>query len=279
MHFFSVQAGPRVRNVLYVSDDRALFDKHLPAVKVMLDEVGVDPAAAKQKRAAAKGQHTGFEGVFYRGSVDFSPAGRPGEREIRVDFLCLMPDGRAYNGRPAGGPAACFERDADELRSASYGVYTLKGDDIVITWNYDRTLNQQHTQKLKRRADGELEQDGGGGVFHKFEPCDGLKLDGTYATTWGDGTKTRVRFTRDGRFAEQGLKTCVNLEDFVNPDLPKLPERGGTGTYSIARNTLEVKYDNGGPSRRTFFFTPDDPGDPTRVARIAVGNSPLTREP
>jgi hypothetical protein len=278
MHFFSVQVGPKVRRALYISDDKALFDKHLPTVKAMFDEVGVDPAVAKQKREAAKGQPTGFEGVFYRGSVDFNPASRPGERDIRVDFLCLMPDGRAYNGRPAGGPAACFERDADDLRSSSYGVYTLKGNDVVIKWNYDRTLNQQHTQKFKRRADGKLEEDGGG-VFHKFEPCDGLKLDGTYAITWGDDTKTRIRFTKDGRFTEEGLKTCANLEDFQNPDLPKLPERGGAGTYSIARNTLEVKYDNGGPSRRMFFFTPDDPSDPARISRISIAVYPLVKEP
>jgi hypothetical protein len=278
MHSFSVQVGAKVRRALYVSDDKASFDKYLPTVKAMLDEVGVDPAVAKQKREASKGQPTGFGGVFYRGSVDFNPAGGRGEREIRVDFLCLMPDGRAYNGRPAGGPAACFERDADDLRSSSYGVYTLNGDDVVIKWNFDRTLNQQHTQKLKRRGDGKLEADGGGGIFHKFGPCDGLKLDGTYAITWGDDTKTRIRFTKDGRFSEQGLKTCANLEDFQNPDLPKLPEHGGAGTYSIASNTLEVKYDNGGSSRRMFFFTPDDPADPARVSRISIAVYPLVKE-
>ena len=277
MYFFSVQVGPKVRRGLYVSDDKALFEKHLATAKAMVDEVGVEPGVAKQRREAAKGRPTGFDGVFYRGSVDFNPAGGPGQREIRVDFLCLMPDGRAYNGRPAGGPAACFEGEPDQLRSSSYGLYTLTDDDVVINWNYDRTLNQQHTQKFKRRADGKLEQEGGG-VFHRFEPWDGLKLDGTYAIVWGDGSKTRVRFTGDGRFTEEGLRTCAGLEDFQNPDLPKLPERGGTGKYSIARNTLEVKYDNDGPSRRMFFFTPDDPADPKRISRISIAINPLVRE-
>ena len=271
MYFFAVQVGPKVRRAMYISDDKALFERHLPAVRAMFDSVGVEPAVAKQKRDAAKGEPTGFEGVFYRGSVEFSPAGQPGEREIRVDYLCLGADGRAYNGRPAGGPAASFEAEANDSRSPSFGRYTLSGDDIVIRWN-----RQQDTQKLKRRADGKLEAEGGV-VFHKFAPCDGLKLDGTYAITWGDGTKSRIRFTKDGRFAEDGLKHCANLESFQNPDLPKLPEKG-SGTYSIARNTLEVKYDNEGPTRRLFFFTPDDPADPARISRIAVANSPLVRE-
>src|SRR5688572_21447247 len=65
MYLYTVQAGPRVRRALYIADDKAQFDKHLPAVKAMLDSVGLEPAVAKQKREAAKGQPTGFEGVFY----------------------------------------------------------------------------------------------------------------------------------------------------------------------------------------------------------------------
>jgi hypothetical protein len=269
MHFFAVQAGPNVRRVLFVSDDRGTFDEHLPAVKAMLDAVGVDPGVAKQKRdaAVAKGENTGLEGVFYRGSVEFEAAGAPGQREIRVDFLCLAADGRAYTGRPTGGPGACFDAQADDPRSASYGRYTLSGDEVVIQWN-----RQANTQKLKRRADGKLGQETI--VYHKLEACDGLRLDGTYAITWGDGTKSRVAFSKDGRFTEDGLKHCVNLDNLVYPDWPKLPEKGA-GTYSIAKNTLEVTYDNG-PSRRMFFFTPDDPAN--NPGRIAIANYPLARE-
>ena len=270
MHMFAVQVGSRVRRALFVCDDKAQFDKHLPTVKAMLDSVGVDPAAAKKARQAARGEPTGFEGVFYRGAVEFNPAGGRG---ARVDYLCLAPDGRAYNGHPSGGPAACFE--AEDRRSPSYGRYTLRGDDIVITWNFDRAPNEQHTQKLTRRADGTLEQDNGA-VFHKLAPCDGLKLDGSYARTWADGTQSRIRFTRDGRFTEQGLKFCVADDNLVHPDWPKLPDRG-SGTYSIARNTLEVKYDDDGPSRRMFFTTPDEPAG--RVARIAIANNPMEIEP
>jgi len=275
MHMFAVQVGPRVRRALFLSDDKAQFDKHLPTVKAMLDSVGVDPATAKAKRETLRTEPTGFEGVFYRGAVEFEPAGNRGQRAARVEYLSLDPAGRAYNGRPSGGPAACF--DADDTRSPSYGRYTLRGDDVIITWNFDRTLNRQHTQRLKRRADGKLEQDGGQ-LFHRLEPCDGLKLDGTYAITWADGTKSRVRFTKDGRFDEQGLKHCVSLDNLVYPDWPKLPE-AGTGTYTIARNTLEVKYEPDGPSRRMFFSTPDNPTDPGRIARISVANNLLEREP
>ena len=275
MHMFAAQVGPGVRRALFISDDKAQFDKHLPTVKAMLDSIGVDPATAKKNREAAKGDATGFGGVFYRGAVELNAAGGRGELGQRVDFLCLAPDGRAYSGRPAGGPAACFE--AEDQRSPSYGRYTLRGDEIVITWHSNATFNRQATQTLNRRADGKLEQEGGG-VFHRLDPCDGLKLDGTYARTWADGSTSRVRFTRGGRFDEQGLKFCVADEDRVNPDLPKLPERGA-GTYSIAGNTLELKYDNDGPSRRIFFTTPDDPAEPGAVSRISIANNPLQKEP
>ena len=83
-----------------------------------------------------------------------------------------------------------------------------------------------------------------------------------------------IRFTPDGRFTERGLKDCVNLDQLVYPDWPKLPD-SGDGTYTIGRNTLEVKYDNDGPTRRMLFTTPDDPANPKR---ISIANNPLERE-
>ena len=266
MHFFAVQAGPNVRRVLFLGDDQATFDKHLPAVKSMLDSVGVDPTTVKGEAATRPTTGPGFQGVFYRGSVALDAAGGRGELAQRVDYLCFAPDGRAYNGHPSGGPSACFENE--DPRSPSYGRYTLNGDEVVIKWN-----NQQQSQKLKRAADGKLEQDGV--AYHKLEPCDGLKLDGTYTVIWADKSKTQIRFFKDGRFEATGLQDCVNLDQLVYPDWPKLPA-AGTGTYSIARNTLEVKYDNGGPTRRMFFSTPDDPTNPKR---ISIAFNPLEREP
>jgi len=265
MYFFAVQAGPNVRRVLFIGDDQAAFDKHLPAVKAMLDSVGVDPATAKQRAATAPATGPGFEGVFYRGSVALNAAGGRGELGQRVDYLCFALDGRAYNGHPSGGPSACFENE--DPRSPSYGRYTLRGDEIVIRWN-----KQETTQKLKLRGDGTLEEDGA--TFHELQSCDGLKLDGTYTITWADNSRTQVRFFKDGRFKATGLQDCVNLDQLVYPDWPKLPA-AGTGTYLIAHNTLEVKYD-GGPTRRMFFFTPDDPANPKR---ISIANHLLEREP
>ena len=83
-----------------------------------------------------------------------------------------------------------------------------------------------------------------------------------------------MRFTKDGRFEEQGLKDCVNLDNLVYPDWPKLPA-SGAGAYAIKHNTLEVKYENNGPTRRMFFSTPDEPTNPKR---IAIANNPLERE-
>jgi hypothetical protein len=266
MHFFAVQSGPNVRRALFVSDDQASFDKHLPAVKAMFDNVGIDPATIKQVAATSPTTGPAFEGVFYRGSVGFNAAGGRGELAQRVDYLCFAADGRAYNGQPSGGPAACFENE--DSRSPSYGRYTLNGDEIVIKWN-----KQEQAQKLKRSPDGELEQDGA--TFHQLQSCDGLKLEGTYTVTWADNSKTQIRFMKDSRFKATGLQDCVNLDQLVYPDWPKLPA-AGTGTYTIHHNTLEVKYDNG-PTRRMLFMTPDDPA--TNPKRISIANNPLEREP
>jgi hypothetical protein len=278
MYFFAVQAGPNVRRALFISDERAQFEKHLPAVKQMFETVGMDPASVAKQSATvtrpAKLNGPGIDGVFYRYKAGLDPAGTTGELSHNFDYLCLASDGRAYNGHPTGGPVTCFEYE--DPRSPSYGTYTYSGDgEIVIKWNYDRFLNQQLTQKLKRLSDGKLQQDGT--TYHQFTSCDGLKLDGAYAITWADGSRSRIQFTKQGRFTEQGLKDCVSLDQLVHPEWPKLPAGGGAGTYKISRNTLEVTYDNDGPTRRMLFTTPDEPT--SNPKRISIANRPLEREP
>jgi hypothetical protein len=284
LHLFMVQDGPRVRQVAYVSDDEALFDKHLPTVKLMLDdadEIRTPKPSAAATQADARptvpsthpvdaAQDPGVHGVFYRAAIGFDPTGGRGQLGRNVNYLCLAADGRAYDGHPTGGPAACFEH---EDSSANYGRYTLDGDDLTITWNYDRFLGRQLTQKLKRLPDGRFQD--GDVAYHKLPDHDGLVLDGSYAITWGDGSKTVIRFTKDGRFTERGLRDCVNLDQLVHPDWPKLPD-SGSGTYVIGRNTLEVTYDGNGPRRRMFFHTPDDPPNPKR---ISVASHVLERQP
>jgi hypothetical protein len=280
MHFVAFQTGPRVQMVLYSANDGELFDEHLPAADAMLDSIhlagapapaparpAVKNAPAKQD-APPKGKGPGFDGVFYAAKVSFDAAGAPGARATRVDYLCFSSDGLVYSGTPTGGPVSVFESVDD---SPNYGRYTLDGDTFKIAWNYDKLTKQRRTDAGKRLPSGKVELNGN--TYHAIPPCDGMTLEGTYSWKWGGGESV-IRFTRDGRFTERGLRETVSDDKLVHPDWPKMPERG-SGTYSIRRNTLEVAYDNG-PTRRIFFVTRDDPKD---VRSISINTYPHEKAP
>ena len=270
MQFFGFQNGPRVEMVVYSASDGDLFDEHLDSVDAMLNSIRVGGARAPappapvarnaqaKKSAPAKGNGSGFDGVFFRAKVAFDAAGGPGARGMKVGYLCFSSDGLVYTGTPAGGPVEVFANPND---SPNYGRYTLDGDSFTIVWNHDTFLNQRLTQKGRRLESGGVEVNDD--AYHALPSCDGLTLDGTYAWKWGGGESV-VRFTRDGRFTERGLRETVSDDDRAHPDWPKMPA-GGSGTYSIRQNTLEVVYD-GGPTRRIFFSTRDDPKDPKSIS-------------
>jgi hypothetical protein len=97
----------------------------------------------------------------------------------------------------------------------------------------------------------------------RVQPCDGLKLSGTYRL---DATELKyapkpipsIRFKADGTFTEDGLV------HEVDPGTPKgvrgrnptaMPAEGGRGKYSIAKNTLELTYQDGAKLSLTFLAT------------------------
>jgi hypothetical protein len=269
MHFFAFQSGPRVEMALYATNDAALFEKHLPEVSEMFDSIRPAGAGAKAeqgkpapapaaKKPAARapappplGKDKAIAGVFYRSKVAFDAAGAPGARAARTDYLCFSPEGLVYTGMPTGGTVSLFAEPDD---SPNYGRYTPgDGDAFTIAWNFDKTLNRRITHRGRRLPDGTVEVNGE--TYRPLPPCDDLKLDGTYSWKWGGGESV-VRFSRDGRFTERGLREAVTDDDRVHPDWPKMPPQG-SGKYSIRSNTLELQYDNG-PTRRIFFVTRDD---------------------
>jgi hypothetical protein len=279
VNVFAVGAGTKVRMALFMANDEELFNERLPDVKAMLDSVYLAkappvapepaptrPPAPEPGPAPAKQKGQGFEGVYYFTQVEFNPLGGRGATFRKIDYMCFFPDGRVYWGQPIGGPVEIFE---NEYESPYFGRYTMNGDEFTIVWGYDKVLNQQLTHNGKRHGSGGVEVNGLD--YRRMHSCEGLKLHGTYVWKW-DGGDSVVRFTKDGRFTERGLKHTVADDELGRPDWPKLPE-SGAGTYSIRKNTLEVKYDRG-PTRRIFFSIPD----PEDAKTISINNYPHDRE-
>ena len=282
MHFFAVQAGPRVEMVLYAANDEGMFEKHFAEADAMFDSFRLPGAVAKvephdgdqtappahvtkKKTAKREKKENAFDAVYYAAKVEFSAVGAPGSRQVRTDYLCFSSDGHVFHGTPTGGPVEVFENPPD---SPYFGTYAVDGDAITIQYGHDKVLNRRLTHEGRRVAGG---VEVNGTKYHAIPSCDGLTLDGTYSWKWGGGESV-IRFTRDGRFTARGLGDTTSDDELVHPDWPKMPARG-SGTYAIERNTLEVRFDNG-PTRRIFFVTRDDPAD---VKSVTINSYPHER--
>ncbi len=271
VHFCAVQSGTKVRRVLFAADSAEVYKEYFPAVKAMIDSAYArapaakdadapdEPVAKKQagRNLPAKADGPGFEGCFYSARIGFNPLGGRGEVGRKVDYMSFLPNGTVYLGLPIGGP---LEILANETESPNFGRYTMDADAFTIVYNHDKILNLRLTHKGARLPSGKVEVNGV--EYTPYAPLDGLKLDGTWAWRW-EGGESVIRFTKDGRFSERGLRNTVSDDEFAYPNWPKLPE-SGSGTYSIRLNTLRVKYDNG-PTRQIFFTIPD-PKDPVSIS-------------
>lgn len=204
-------------------------------------------------------QNADLEGIYFR------PAQRPnfdGSMSWTADFvyLAFSSDGRFHWGFPAGGLRGLF---AGDTSGPAFGKFTRNGDRFSIVMNRDPLLGTSHTLEGRRIQEG-LEVDSK--TYRRLPPCDRLKLEGTFVRKLNmpDLEDPVLTFSREGTFREKGLRLAGFVSDeLLDPTLPRMPEQGA-GTYSIATNTLEIKYE-GGLTKRIFFFTLDDAARPKMI--------------
>lgn len=209
--------------------------------------------------AGVSPQDAELEGIYFR------PTQRPnfdGSLSWTADFdyLAFSADGRFHRGFPAGGLRGLF---AGETSGPAFGRFTRNGDRFSILMNRDPFLGTSHTLE-GRRLKEELEVDSK--TYRRLPPCDRLKLEGTFVRklNMADVEDPVLTFSREGAFREKGLRLAGFVSDeLLDPTLPRMPEEG-SGTYSIAANTLGIKYQSG-LTKRIFFFTLDDPARPKTI--------------
>jgi hypothetical protein len=144
------------------------------------------------------------------------------------------------------------------------GTYEVRGTELHVRWAFE---GREKVYDLG--ADGSFAERGRITRYRPLAPLTGLRLGTRYAVvdTVNDIVLTRVEFTAGGRFTETNLMTHTAWALLAPPGETRVPLRGGTGTYTITRNTLELRYD-GGPTAYFFFVVP--PGFAADAAPDAV---------
>lgn len=207
-----------------------------------------------------------LDGIFYGIRVNMmsdSPA------PIQ-EFFTFLPDGRVFGGDPQEGLGRpiVWER---ECHVARCGTYTFRDGQVTVQWGPPSS----RTEVLRLDAQGVLRTTAGSEhSFRKLQLPQG-PIEGTYQRTMRDGTPiSSITFGRDGRFSEQGLLHDADWDDF-SPENRAAMVDSGSGSYTLGRGTLTLRYD-GGPTAH-LLMTVRPGADPRR--RITISRTDLDRKP
>jgi hypothetical protein len=203
--------------------------------------------------------------------------------ETRPECWIFLDGGVVFSGFPFGGPAH-MDVDAYRRRSPTlFGEYKTEGDQVVVTMKgaveptrfaqsrgawaapVTRAFQDRHSGPKGNTIATWTDAVQTTVRITKAQPCDGLKLSGTYRldvleSRYAPRPIPSIKFTDDGTFTEDGL---VHEVDPGTPnDRSKMPAAGGRGKYSVANNTIDLTYQDGTTLGLTFLITDGELAQP-----------------
>lgn len=247
--FVAAQVGKKVEAYYFLSNAgyysyRNAFDDFQHSL-----QFANNPTAPHHKQDQAQpGAGGGLNGVY----VGYRMRGTIRPDESHIEYLVFFPDGNAIRYLPEEGfDNFNFRRALRESRDYC-GRYRVAGSQVTINWadnNTERATRSGNTLKI------------GGDSYFATNKDDGLKLNGTYRREGADLARYFIRFTADGRFKENGM---LNLVAYSGGNTSP-----GSGTYSIANNTLHLSYSDGRKiSFSLFIFSQDEAGEQPRMIHV-----------
>lgn len=173
------------------------------------------------------------------------------ESGFYIEYITFLPNGKLYWSLPPEGLLYFDEDVARRARPDDWGTYEIKGNEIhvlrgpaqkkyVITRNGDRLNNPPSLGK---------------GSFRPIPNCDGLRLEGNYRR---HESEPAINFTSDGKFREGGIFRNFGTRGRLDGSTYQDDGVGGSGTYIIEQNTLELQYTDGRVKRFVFIAFPEN---------------------
>lgn len=163
-------------------------------------------------------------------------------------YLVFYEDGTLFHDLPWEGLDG-FDRvksQKDEDQEDYWGTYTFSGS--TGTWKYNRRTDGE--DKLELNEKGQLKIDDSlNPMYYRVASVDDLHLEGAWTTCAdpGDtelgkgGEQPIIRFTKDGRFKDEGILNSAFDFLFSNEE----ESAPGEGSYSIKDFAMTMKYDDG----------------------------------
>ncbi len=167
-----------------------------------------------------------------------------------VEYITFLPEGQVFWRLPLEGLLYFDPAVAHKAYPDDWGTYEIKKDEIHIL----RGAEKKPYVLTKNGDRFEMPNGSESKSSYRFiPPSDGLRLEGKYRLT---ETYPAITFTKNGKFNDEGFFQSTTG---VRPDGTSYNRdiKGGSGTYLIEQNTLELKYSDGRIKRFPFVAFPE----------------------
>lgn len=168
-----------------------------------------------------------------------------------IEHITFLPSGHVYWALPPEGLLYFDPEVAQRAHPDDWGTYEVKNGEIHILRGPDkgRYVMTRNGERLNNPPSL------GKGSFRPVPSADGLKLEGNYRR---HETEPTITFTRDGSFREGGVFRYFGTLERPNGTIYQDDGVGGSGTYIIEQNTLELRYSDGRVKRHPFIVYPEN---------------------
>jgi hypothetical protein len=164
------------------------------------------------------------------------------------DWIAFLPDGRAFAGLPEEGLAEPLAwDDLCAAHSDWCARYELRGDRVRLRWASGDEL------EYRLDADGTLWTPDRLN-YDRLDPLDGLRPDGRFVSVGNEYRTGWIRLRPDGTFVESRFLQDTGWKEIgSHRELTEAERVGGSGSYRIAGNTLELRYADGRVARMAVY--------------------------
>ena len=184
----------------------------------------------------------------------------------------FLSNGQAYFGPkfPSQGLDGLDTRIAAELYRRDWGTYTFSNGSGVLKMPYGDIPLRLEGNKLVITSNKTDHR------FSQMPSVDGARFNGTYVMSEAYGKIPSIRFTSDGKFADNGAIRVLYHEyvDCINPAL-----QSGSGTYEVKDYSVLFNYTDGRKIRIAFLGTDyDRKNQSPQELRMSNNQDPLTKQ-
>jgi len=211
--------------------------------------VGKTGQTAKSGLRVGKDGFTGVYRMLRPRAISINSSGS--EPGYWIEYITFLPDGHVYWSLPPEGLLYFDPAVAERAHPNDWGTYEIKNGEIHILRGPERRLYVITRTGDRLNNPPSL----GKGSFRPVPAADGLRLDGTYRR---GATEPTIAFTPDGRFQDGGIFGYLGTAQRPDGTIYRDDGRGGSGTYVIEQNTLELRYSDGRIRRAPFIAFPEN---------------------